>query len=134
MTKTVLEALDLPSGKARAGLLVAAAVLFVAAGANHFRDPDFYLAMMPPWLPAHGFLVALSGVLEIAGGVGLLIPAVRRRAGWLLALLLVGVFPANVHMAMNPEAFEGIPSAALWARLPFQIVFIVWVLWVSGED
>lgn len=129
----MLDALDLPASRTRAALLILASIFFVAAGANHFRDPDFYIAIMPPYLPAHGFLVALSGVFEIAGGVGLLIPRIRRMAGWMLVLLLVAVLPANIHMAVNPEAYESIPRVALWARLPFQAVFIAWVLWASRE-
>ncbi len=60
---------NLPSSKLRASALVALGLLFVAAGANHLLNPDFYVRMMPPWLPAHGELVALSGVLEILGGL-----------------------------------------------------------------
>lgn len=107
-----------------------AALFFAAAGLGHFIVPSFYLAMMPPWLPAPLFLVQLSGVAEIAGGVGLLIPRLRRPAGIGLVLLLIAVFPANIQMLQNARA-AGTPELALWIRLPFQVLFIGWVLFVS---
>jgi len=107
-----------------------AALFFVAAGLGHFIIPSFYLAMMPPWLPAPLLMVQLSGVAEIAGGVGLLIPRVRRLAGIGLVLLLIAVFPANIQMLQNARA-AGTPELALWIRLPFQLLFIAWVLVVS---
>lgn len=111
-------------------LRLLAALFFTAAGIGHFIVPSFYLSMMPPWLPAHGFLVQLSGVAEIAGGLGLLIPQVRRAAGIGLILLLIAVFPANIQMLQNARA-TGAPELGLWVRLPFQILFIWWVLVVS---
>jgi uncharacterized membrane protein len=101
---------------------------FVIAGALHFVRPRLYRAIMPPWVPAHDAMVAASGAAEIAGGVGLMVPRTRRVAGWWLVATLVGVFPANLHMAMNPEQYSKIPAAALWARLPLQGVCIAWVL------
>lgn len=104
---------------------------FMAAGANHFRDPAFYLAIMPPYLPWPGPLVAISGICEIAGGIGILIPLVRRLAGCGLIALLVAVFPANLYMAMSHVQPAGVhlPEWALWVRLPLQMVFI-FVVWV----
>jgi uncharacterized membrane protein len=74
-------------------------------------------------------MVYASGVAELAGGVGLMVPRLRRRAGWWLIATLIGVFPANLHMAINAGDFKAIPGGApaLWARLPFQAVFIAWV-------
>lgn len=93
----------------------------------HFARPGFYLAIMPPWLPAHRELVAASGVAEIAGGVALMTPA-RRAGGWWLLATLAAVFPANVHMALHPEDYR-VPGGrgTLLARLPFQLVFAAWV-------
>jgi uncharacterized membrane protein len=108
----------------------AAGPTFVVAGALHFLKPRWYRAIMPDWLPAHRGLVYASGAAEVAGGLGLLAPdpRVRRWAGRWLVATLIAVFPANVHMALNPERFARIPEAALWARLPFQGVFVAWVL------
>ena len=109
------------------------AVAFVAAGLNHFRRPDFYLAMIPPRLPSPAALNFISGAAEILGGIGVLVPATRRLAGWGLIALLVAVFPANVHMALaglRPPGVE-IATWVLWARLPLQAVFIAWVWWTT---
>lgn len=106
--------------------------LLVAAGVNHFLDPDFYVRIMPPYLPWHRELVFVSGVCEVMLGVLVLVPRMRRFAGWGLIALFVAVFPANVHMALHPEQFPNIPPAALVARLPFQAVFILWAYWAAG--
>ncbi len=104
---------------------------FIAAGLNHFRDPAFYLAIMPPYLPWHRTLVLVSGACEILGGVGVLVPRTRRWAGYGLIALLVAVFPANVQAALD----YGVPLrlnwlvALVWLRLPFQGVLIAWVWW-----
>jgi len=86
---------------------------------------------MPPYLPAHLALVYVSGVFEILGGIGVLVPRVRSMAGWGLVALLVAVFPANLHMAMHPELFPGFSSGALYARLPFQLFFLWWAWWAT---
>jgi uncharacterized membrane protein len=103
---------------------------FIFAGTMHFVTPRFYKRIMPPYLPAHDFLVAASGVAEIAGGVGIMVPPLRRRAGWWLLATLAGVYPANIHMAMHPEQYPEVPggAAALKARLPIQGIFAAWVI------
>jgi uncharacterized membrane protein len=108
-------------------LRVLAGPFFVINGVLHFAMPRTYLRMMPPYLPRHRELVYASGVAELVGGLGLMARATRRAAGWWLIATLIAVFPANVHMAQHPEEFPKIPSRALWARLPFQAVFIAWV-------
>ena len=107
----------------------ALAAIFVFAGVMHFIIPASYVGIMPPWLPWHLGLVYLSGIAEIAGGIGLLIPRTRRAAGIGLVLLLIAVWPANLQMLLNARA-AGVPSwheALLWLRLPLQLVLIVWV-------
>ena len=109
-------------------------LLFVAAGVNHFLMPDKYVALVPPYLPWPLALVYLSGVAEVALGVHLLIPRFRSRAAWGLIALLIAVFPANLHMALNPEQFPDIPPAALWVRLPLQGVLVAWAYWFTGGE
>ena len=111
-------------------------VFMVAAGVNHFLDADAYVAVMPSALPAHLLLVYLSGVAEIAGGLGLILPATRRLAAWGLIALLLAVFPANVNMAINPLSLGGreVPAWTLWARLPLQAVLIAWAWWFTRPD
>lgn len=110
-------------------------VVMVAAGANHFINPPPYLGMMPAELPVstHLPLVYLSGVFEILGGLGLILPATRRLAAYGLIALFVAVFPANLNMALNdlPLGKDHVPSWALWARLPLQIGFILWAYAVA---
>jgi uncharacterized membrane protein len=104
------------------------AAFFIAAGANHFLNPELYLSMMPPWLPAPEALNLISGAAEIAGGIGMLIPRLRRASAIGLILLLLAVFPANRHLAIHGWPGMDIPGWALWLRLPFQLAFIAWVL------
>jgi uncharacterized membrane protein len=121
----------------RAASRAALAALFVGAGALHFIFPGAYEAVMPPYLPLHRELVLLSGALEALGGLGLLYPSprARRAAGWGLAALLVAIFPANMHMAMNEVQVGSLRSGSLawWLRLPFQPLLIWWVLWATRE-
>jgi len=100
---------------------------FVFAGVMHFTKTRFYVAIMPDYVPAHKEMVYASGVAEIAGGLGLMAPATRKAAGWWLIATLIAVFPANLHMALHPERYKNVPRAGLYARLPFQGVFIAWV-------
>jgi uncharacterized membrane protein len=115
--------------RSRAGL----AAFFTLAGAMHFLRPRFYEAMAPPSLQAQKKgIVAVSGVAEIAGAAMVLHPTSRRLGRWWLLALLVAVFPANVHMAVNPEQVPGLdlrktPRWALWARLPLQPLAMLWV-------
>lgn len=108
---------------------IALAVFFVVGGSAHFVMPGFYRPMMPPWLPAHSALIAISGVFEILGGMGVLVPRSRRFAAWGLIALLVAVFPANLHVAFDADAAKafGWPQWLMIARLPAQVVFICWV-------
>jgi len=103
---------------------------FVVAGALHFVVPRTYKRIIPPWVPIPEAMVYASGVAEIAGGVGMMVPARRRLAGWWLIATMAGVFPANLHMALNAEDYPQVPGGvvSLWARLPFQGVFIAWIL------
>jgi uncharacterized membrane protein len=106
-------------------------VFFVAAGLNHFVNPAFYLKIMPPYLPWHLFLVYLSGLFEVALGVLLLLPALTRAAAWGLIALLIAVFPANIHMVINPQLYPEINPLALWIRLPLQAVLVAWAYWYT---
>jgi uncharacterized membrane protein len=103
---------------------------FVFAGAMHFVKPRVYRQIVPPYLPAPEALVYLSGVAEAAGGLGLMLPPTRSHARWWLVATLLAIFPANVHMAQHPEQYPRIPGGArsLKLRLPFQALFILWVL------
>lgn len=108
--------------------------LFILAGGNHFVNRALYLRIMPPYIPWPQFMVELSGACEIGLGAALLWPRFRRWAAWGLIALLGAVFPANLHMALHPEAFPEFKPALLWARLPFQAVFLAWSFWHTQPD
>lgn len=103
------------------------ALFFGLAGLNHFRNPYPYLAMMPPYLPFHEALNYISGAAEVAGAIGLLIPALRRAAAWGLMALLIAVFPANIQVALHGWDGVTLPVWVLWARLPLQFLLLAWV-------
>lgn len=120
--------------KSATRVLVAAAM--VAVGVLHFANPAPFVRIVPDALPAPEFLVYLSGGFEVAGGLGLLWSKTRHWASWGLIALYLAVFPANINMAINEIQLEpggSMPVWAMWARLPFQLLFIAAAWWV-GRD
>lgn len=109
--------------------LVFLAVLFVFAGVMHFAYPAAYVAITPSWVPMPFWIVYLSGLAEIAGGIGLLPAITRRAAGIALILLLVAVFPANIRMLSTAVATDApdFYKLLLFLRLPLQPLLIVWI-------
>ena len=108
---------------------------FIGAGLNHFISTDFYLSIMPPYLPWRLPLVYASGVAETALGALLLVRRWSRIAAWGLILLLIAVFPANLHMALNAELYSQFSPTLLWLRLPLQGLLIAWAyLYTRGND
>lgn len=105
------------------------ALLYVAAGANHFINPRFYKPIMPPWLPWHMELIYISGACEILFGALLIPAATRIPAAWLIIALLIAVFPANIQMLINFNAVQHKYLWAAWLRLPLQLVLIWWA-WI----
>ncbi len=103
------------------------AAFFIGAGVNHFVNPRPYRAIVPPRLASHSKeLVEISGVAEIAGGLGVLLARTRGPSGVALIALLIAVFPANVYMARAHERFARFPRWALYARLPLQPLMMWW--------
>jgi uncharacterized membrane protein len=105
------------------------ALMFATSGVLHLVKPQPFVSIMPPWLPGALALVLISGVFELAGAAGILLPYTRVAAGWGLIALLLAVFPANVQMLINARAAH---ASALWmaglvARLPLQALLIIWV-------
>ncbi|WP_205738780.1 DoxX family protein [Halonotius aquaticus] len=122
-------------------LLYVMGPLYVVAGVLHFVVPELYAQIIPPFLPAPLALVYLSGVAEIAVGIGVLIPRTRRYAAWATIALLVAIFPANVYMATSMVVVEGMPGGGgdpspliRWARLPLQGVLILWAYWYTDAN
>lgn len=109
-------------------------LLFGSAGVLHFVRPKMYEAIMPPYIPYPHEMVLASGVAEIAGGAAAVVPQTQNYGRWGLIATLVGVFPANLHMALNPQDYKKIPPALLWGRLPLQAAAIAWVYWATAEE
>jgi uncharacterized membrane protein len=106
--------------------LVFLGFLMIVAGVLHFVYTDLYIQIVPAWLPAPKVLVQISGVAEILGGIGVLVPQTRQAAAWGIVALLVAVLPANIRMAMDHAHWPSIPPWALWARVPLQLPLIWW--------
>lgn len=105
------------------------AVLYIFAGVYHFVKPEFYMKMMPPYVPAHKLMVDLSGIVEIMLGIGLFFAPMRPWAAIGIMLLLVAVFPANIYMLTEKLAkrkYRKMPVAFLWVRLPLQVALMYW--------
>lgn len=113
---------------------VATGIAFIFAGISHFAAPSKFMEMMPPFLPAPEFLIYLSGICEVVGGISLIVSKVKSFAAVGLILLLMAVFPANIYVALNNIQLGGFMSFLVyqWMRLPMQLVLIGWVWW-CGE-
>lgn len=114
----------------RRRLLPPLSAFFVGMGILHFVAPAPFEAIMPPYVPFPHEMVLISGVFELGLGLAVLPERSRRWAGYGLVLLLLAVFPANIHMALHEVPIESPPPRWLvWARLPLQGVMIAWALW-----
>jgi uncharacterized membrane protein len=110
------------------------AALFVGAGVLHIARPRGFVKIVPVQLPNPELLVSISGIAEVLGGVGLLVPPVRRAAGTGLIALLLAVFPANVNMAVHADTLaRGLPEWLVWARLPLQPALIA-AVWIAAFE
>ncbi|WP_316805164.1 DoxX family protein [Pedobacter nototheniae] len=108
------------------------AFFYILAGINHFIATDVYHQIMPGWIPAHTFLIYLSGVIEIILGISLLFPATRKQSAMLIILMLIAFLPAHFYMIEKAPFMLGtmfITKAIAWIRLPFQLLFIGWA-WI----
>ena len=109
-------------------------LFYIYAGVIHFSNSDFYLKIMPPYLPYHLELVYISGALEILLGIMLIFNKTRYLACWGLIVLLIAVFPANIYFAQTNGRPLDISPIVAWGRLPFQAVFIGIAYWHSKKN
>ncbi|MEM7789272.1 MAG: MauE/DoxX family redox-associated membrane protein [Bacteroidota bacterium] len=124
--------MGLPPDAWKAASVALLALMFVGAGVMHFVRPRMFEAIVPPSLPWPRTAVLVSGVAEIAGGVGLLVEPLREVAGWALAAMLLAFLPVHVYMLREADRFADLaPRWALWARLPLQFVLVGWVVWAA---
>lgn len=112
-------------------VLVLFGLFFIVAGVTHFTNQAFFVSIVPPYLPFPVALVVISGIAEMALGVLLLMRRTSRLAAWGLIALLVAVFPANIHMAMNPQLYPDTSPTALLIRLPAQGVLLAVAYWFT---
>jgi len=111
--------------------LVLMAVLYIALGINHLVNPGMYEGIMPPYLPAHTFLIYLSGVCEIVLGALLLPRATRAWAAWGIIAMLIAFMPVHIHMLVHAGDYPDVPYWALVVRIPMQGLFILWAWWYT---
>lgn len=110
----------------------ALATLFLLTASAHFnRMKDDLVRMLPAWVPAPRLTIYLTGVCEILGAIGLLLPETRRWAGLALILFLVAIFPANVKAAREGLTIRGKPAPPLVLRLPMQLLLIGLLWWTT---
>ena len=110
--------------------------MYVFIGIRHFTDPQYFLDIVPPQLPFKLFLVYLTGLIEIVGGVAILLPKTRKAGAYLLIFLLVSVFPANIYLYVSeiPQSLLGISKMDALIRMPFQTPLILLAFWHSKEN
>ena len=116
--------------------IVLMSLFYINVGIQHFVDPNWFVQIMPPYLPFHYEAVYLSGFFEILFGLMLLYNKTRYIAAWGLILLLIAVYPANIYLAFNkiPQEAIGISAfAASWVRLPIQFIFLGLAYWHSKD-
>ncbi len=109
------------------------ALLFIAAGINHFVNPGFYLKITPDVIPWPLAMIYLSGVFEVLGGAGVLVPKLRQVAAWGLIALLIAVSPVHVDMLVQAEKFSAVPMWVLVTRLLLQPLLVGWVWWTAAR-
>ena len=123
--------LRVPSKWSQIGSLLCLSIFFCFIGFDHFINPTFYLNIMPQEWPLKLEAVYISGLFEIIGGISILFSKLRKFAGWGLIVLLIAVYPANIHMAVNYHLFPDISLVMLYFRLALQFVFVYWVFSVT---
>ncbi|MDP6771119.1 MAG: hypothetical protein QF704_10520 [Anaerolineales bacterium] len=119
--------------KIKVASIIVMSVFYVRIGADHFLSPEWYLQIVPPYLPFPLELVYISGFFEILFGLMLLHSYTRFYAGWGLIVLLLAVFPANIYLAQTNGAVLGTTSLVAWGRLPFQLLFVSIAYWHTRQ-
>ena len=110
-------------------------VPFVLIGIEHFREPQKFVDIVPKYMPFALFLVYLTGVMEITGGLGIIYPDTRILAGRFMVLFLLAVYPANFHMWINDVPYNGnrLTTQGHLVRLFVQFLLIIAALGFSGD-
>ena len=109
-------------------------LFYVVAGFAHFLRPEMYVRVMPSYIPWALAMVYISGVAEVLGGIGVLVPRTRIFAAWGLVLMLISFLPVHVNMCLHPSRFPEVPLWVIWLRLPLQLPLIVWAWWYARRS
>ncbi len=125
---------SLPANPLKATALLFVFLWFFAGGLGHFFAADFFAGIMPDYLPWHYPAVYISGVFELLGAIGLLLPHLRRWAGNGLFVLTLVVTPVNVHMWLNPQDFPDVSELFLSLRLGVQVFLLFCIWWSTRPD
>ena len=121
--------------KMKRALKILLIIFWIGSGINHFRIPDFYLNLMPGYIPWHETMIYLSGMTEIAAGIMVAIPKTRRYGVWFIQAHLLIFMTVHVHMIQNAASlYPEIPLIGLWIRLPIQALFATWAWWSTTAD
>lgn len=109
--------------------------LYIFVGISHFTNLDFFIIIMPEFIPYHLFFIYLTGFLEIILGLMIFFKRSRFYGAWGIFILLILVFPANIHLYMSSHVQETLSITKLDAliRLPFQIPLLILSFWHSKE-
>jgi uncharacterized membrane protein len=107
--------------------IIVMAILYFLAGLNHFRDPQFYLDIMPIFFPIKEILNFVSGGMEVVLAIGLISVSTRKISAYLIILLLISFFVVHIaHLFQTPDIYNELGKAAPYLRIVFQFVFIYW--------
>ena len=110
----------------------ALSLMLMFTGVSHFTSmKEDFVRMMPAWIPRPRGMVYFTGVCEIAGAIGLLLPEFRHAAAYALIIFFVAILPANIHAARAGITLRGKPATSLWLRIPMQILFIAIAFWAT---
>ena len=111
-------------------------IMYIIIGIKHFTDFNFFMAIMPPYIPFHKELIYISGFFEVLFGLLLLFHKTRKIASWGIIILLICVFPANIYLHYSDEAREilKITKEQALTRMPFQIPLILIAYWHSTNN
>ena len=116
--------------------LLVLSFLYISVGVKHFTNPNFFLAIMPPYIPYHNFMVYLSGALEIVFALMMLFKKTRFYGCWGIILLLIAVFPANIYLYNSeiPQKILSVTKLEALIRLPYQLPLLLFAFWHSKEE
>ena len=115
--------------------LLVLSLLYIFVGVKHFTNPNYFLAIMPPYIPYHKFMVYLSGLLEILFALMMIFKKTRFYGCWGIIFLLIAVFPANIYLYNSeiPQKILSVTKQEALIRLPYQLPLLLFAFWHSKK-